>query len=355
MDESKIFYDRTPALSHNAVITMVTGARGGGKTFGYKEWCVTSDAEFVWVRRYDTEMEKCQKTFLADMVHTGVIKDPDRWMVRGGKLWHTVSEKEDPVPGAVYLNHDKKRWRAKGHFIALSKQAIEKSGSFPNVDKMIFDECFLKPHGSHHYLTDEVECFLELMETVNRLRLDGRKEVRAVLLGNKTSYLNPWYAYYGIKPFTGRFAWAPGKKGLVLVENYTNGEFADLKKETRFGRLIDGTRYGDYAIENEAWYDDGDSFICKKPKNANPVLVMVYHGKRYTLWHNGDEYYIGEYARVDRTCALTTDDMSDGVRYSDRTLKALRTIYEGGRLWFRDANVKFEILDALQHYASLKR
>lgn len=337
-DEQGIFYDRTPALSHNAVITMCTGMRGGGKTFSYKEWCITDPSySFVWVRRYDTELKKCEKTFLGDMIQEKVIapESVKDWKLQG----HTLYYKDRP----------------KGYFIALSKQAIEKSGSFHTVDKIVFDECFLKPHGSHRYLNDEVEMFLELMETVNRLRLDGRREVRAVLIGNKTSYLNPWFAYYGIKPFDGRFRWAPGKKGLVLVENYTNAKFSEIKRHTKFGRLIDGTKYGDYVIENEAWFDDGDAFITKKPNKCQPILTITYHGKRYGVWSDSETVYIGESFVSNVNLAGSIDDMTEEIQISFVTLRKLKSNYENGSLRFRDVNTKFEILDMLQRYASLKR
>ena len=79
----------------------------------------------------------------------------------------------------------------------------------------VFDE-FIETKKGRNYLQNEVEMFLDLIETVNRLRID-RPEVRVYLLANKVTFVNPYFTYFNIKPFTGRFK--KYKNGLIVVEN----------------------------------------------------------------------------------------------------------------------------------------
>ena len=48
------------------------------------------------------------------------------------------------------------------------------------------------------------------------------------------------------------------KDGLICLELFTSNVFIEKKKETRFGKLVTGTRYGNYAIENETLEDTSD-------------------------------------------------------------------------------------------------
>ena len=58
------YYDISDLLSYNKILNFVIGQRGGGKTFCAKKWCINDfiksggKNQFVWVRRYKTEMKK---------------------------------------------------------------------------------------------------------------------------------------------------------------------------------------------------------------------------------------------------------------------------------------------------------
>lgn len=329
-----IFYDTTPCLSYGAVINLISGARGGGKTFGYKKFCVKDamrgGGKFVWVRRYEKEMKKCKKTFLQDLVGEGVI-NADEWKVKGNNVLYQ---------GDVV-----------GTFIVLSTSLQEKSGNFREVDKIVFDEALLKPHSTSRYLTDEVEVFLELYETVNRLRLDGRKDCRCFIIGNKTSYVNPWFSYFSVLPFEGRFKWA--KKGLVLVEDYKNEKFKELKKQTKMGKVIDGTTYGNYVMDNESWFDD-DAFIGKRTKDFNACMNVVYKGNMMGIWKSDRGLlYIGEECKGINVFAGSSSDLKE-TNSMFRWYERLTYAYENGCILFKDTVVKGHIIDMLQRYGRLR-
>ena len=58
------YYDFGKLLSRNGVFNMVVGARGVGKTYGAKLMvmrnAIEKDEEFVYLRRYKTEMRTTQ-------------------------------------------------------------------------------------------------------------------------------------------------------------------------------------------------------------------------------------------------------------------------------------------------------
>ena len=50
--------------------------------------------------------------------------------------------------------------------------------------------------------------------------------------------------------------------GDILIELVSDDEFIKAKKQTRFGKLISGTKYGDYSIENEFLQDNKVFIKC---------------------------------------------------------------------------------------------
>ena len=245
------WYSRAPLMSHSqAMVYIALGGRGVGKTFDFKRWAATNDKdfEFIWLRRYDNELPKVKNSFLTDLERAGVLGDRE-YHLEGNQL--------------------KEGDKIKVHFEALSLATKNKSVSYANVDVIVFDE-FIEERANKSYLPNEVELLLSFIETVNRLRLD-RPEVRVIMLANKATWVNPYFSYWHIQPFTKRFRYF--KDGMIVVENYTNERFEAAKKETKFGRLIAGSKVADYMIENKVWHDD-NAFLCKRASNTELRAVV---------------------------------------------------------------------------------
>lgn len=263
-----MWYDKAQMLSHNKIMNMVLSNRGGGKTFHFTTWAIEdfkkTGRQTVWVRRYGTELTDPEKGILVKDRYFDAVKKaglfPDDEL--------TVEGSTGMVNGEPAI-----------FFVALSTSRQMKSVNFPNVNKIIFDE-FLITEGRTGYLKAEVEIFLDLFETVARLR----DNVRAVLLANSITVVNPYFLFWNIKPnMDKRFTVV----GQVCVEIFADADFIAQKKKTRFGQLVQGTRYGDYAIENK-WLLDNDTFIEPKTAKAEFMLGMKYNGVMYGFWVDYD-------------------------------------------------------------------
>ena len=104
--------------------------------------------------------------------------------------------------------------------------------SYPDVTMIIFDE-FIIDKGTYKYLSDEVTCFLEFYETVARIR-----DVQVFFLSNAITITNPYFLYWNLKmPYNSDITC----KNDMLIQLVANPFFIDMKKNTRFGRLISGT------------------------------------------------------------------------------------------------------------------
>lgn len=318
-----MWYDRAPMLSHNRILNMVLSNRGGGKTYNMTTWSIDDykrrKHQTVWVRRYQTEIDE-------------VVKN-DKFFDAVRDLYPDDTFKIADNVG--YINDDPFIY-----FIALSTSRQLKSNNYPKVNKIIFDE-FIIGEGRISYLKNEVEIFLDLFETVARTR----DNVRAVLLANSITIVNPYFTFFDIKP-------DPDKrftiKGQVCVELFTDQEFITKKKKTRFGQLINGTKYGAYAIDNQ-WLLDSDTFIEERTPKSDFMLSIKYNGITYGFWVDYNvglifvnrQYDPSSYAQY----CLNKDDHEPNLLLikslnENKRIKRIIFAFRNGLLRFSDQNVK---------------
>lgn len=333
-----MWYDKQLLLSHNKLINMVMSNRGGGKTFHFTRWAIDdfkkNKKQTVWVRRYGTELDGENGILTGDKFFKAVQKEgfypKDTFKIEGN---------------IGYINDEPFIF-----FVALSTSRQLKSNNFPDVNKIIFDE-FVIQEGRITYLKDEVEIFLDLIETVDRLR----DEVRCVLLANNISVVNPYFHYFKIKPNPHqRFT----IKNEICVEMFTDEVFIEAKKKTRFGRLVAGTRYGAYAIDNKPLLDT-ETFIAPKTAKAEFMLSMKYNGVMYGFWADYDEGLIFVNTQYDpysySQYCLTKDDHEANLLLikslgDNKRVKRIVYAFRNGLLRFEDMQVKNQFYEFIGYF-----
>lgn len=318
-----MWYDKQQLLSHNKIMNMVLSNRGGGKTFCMTRWAIDdykkNGNQCVWVRRYKSELDE---------------------MLAKDKFFDAVREYYPDDELKIDGNFGLINGNVAIYFVALSTSRQLKSNNYPFVNKIIFDE-FIIDKGKVTYLKNEVEVFLDLYETVARMR----DNVRAVLLANSVTVVNPYFLFWDIKP-------NPKKrftvKGQVCVELFTDSDFIEKKKKTRFGQLVDGTRYGNYAIDNK-WLLDNDTFVMAKTPEAEFMLGIKYMGIMYGFWVDYNQGLIFVNRQFDPSSyalyCLTKDDHDANLllikSLSDsKRIKQIVYAFQNGLLRFSDMQVK---------------
>lgn len=282
MNVDNFHYNKDSLFSYNEFLNFSISERGLGKTTCAKFWCIDdfikTGHRFVWVRRYNSELagdpkqkiEGCVKTFF-DKISKYYPK-------------HTFSVKGNHA----YIDE-----KDAGVFVALSMSQSMKSVDFPNVNKIIFDEFIIKVTKATGYLKDEVTLFLDLISTVLRPVTDENgKEVmkgKVWLLSNAITFANEYFFYFNIKPFSKRF-YHDKKRGIV-VEQCENLRYRESVKKTAFGKLISGTAYERFAVDNEYMLDSND-FIGKKSSNADFIFNVRYEGHEWGIYADSNFVYV---------------------------------------------------------------
>lgn len=314
-------------LRYNKLFNFVVGNRGGGKTYGCKKWCIKdflkTGNQFVWVRRYKSELKKINMFFVDILEEFPGVK----LEVKGNTCL---------INGAVA-----------GWFIPLSTALTEKSNSYPNVTKIVFDE-FVIDKGMVRYLPNECECFLELYETIARTR-----EVKAVFLSNAVTVVNPYFLYFNIYPKNGtRFT----VRDDIVIDVFTNDKFVEKKHESRFGKVVSNTNYSRYAIDNEFLRDNSDFIDKERPvktwyegsiKYSNQYFGVYWDYNNNRLWvckkKNGDS----------KTYAVTTTDMdANTILLKNQSMvpmfKKLKMAFGYGLIWYDDIKTKNQFYEIIK-------
>lgn len=257
-----MWYNPGETLSHNCLISIVTGARGGGKSFNSLELGIrrylNKKEKFIYLRRTEAELLLCKDNLMNAINHVGHFP-----------------EKKFRVEGFdILMDKDKI-----GECVSLSKAYQLKSTAFPDYNLIIFDE-FLIEDGNGRYLINEVEKLLGLMETVGR----KRDEIRVLMLANNTSRINPYYDYFKIYPREN--AQFVKKDDLVLLHMWDGKEYREEKAKTKLARLIQGTRFGDYLLDNKSLHDNF-AFVERLSGNSRFWFTIKYAGTKFGVyWHD---------------------------------------------------------------------
>ena len=127
-----------------------------------------------------------------------------------------------------------------------------------------------------------------------------------------------------------------------------NEDFINYKNQTRFGKLVKGTKYGDYAVNN-AFLRDSDTFIEKKGSKARYYFTIIYKGKEFGVWCDFIEGKLWVTHSVDKDFrlkyAITMKDHQPNTMFLKNNknrghFKVFIENYKLGNVYFEDINIK---------------
>lgn len=330
------YYDGNKLLMQARPFCFCVGSRSAGKSFYFKKRLISeflkTGNQFIYVRRYKTDLDLVLPTFFDDVQH----KFPkDELEVRKNEF---------------YINGELAGWA-----IPVSLFTKYKSVNFNHVRYIMFDE-FLPEDGRYiggkgkPYLEPEL-CFSFYQSVARGYNKPIREEVQFIFIANAVTRLNPYFIYFGIDRYLVediKFL----KKDSFALEITQNSEVNEEIKQSRFGLAINGTSYGEYAINN-GFYLDNSNFIENPDKDMKYSFNFIIDGNMYSVWNKvyEDVLYVSD--KVDRQhprCyAITNADHStntigyEGIKYQ---IPVMKMLYSYGGVRFRNHRSKyaFEIL-----------
>lgn len=315
-----MYYDYDRILSYNAFLNILIGERGVGKTYGASKFVtkqfLKKDEEFAYIRRYKPELSQAVPHFFDALNKNEEFSN------------HNLYNKGNNF----YCDNQKF-----GYALRLSTAQDLKSVNFSKVKTVIFDEFIIEEGQKKYYLKNEVFTFLNLLETIGRLN-----DIRVFMLANAVTITNPYFLYFNLHlPYNNDIQLF--KNGLILVQYMKNEEYRQEKKKSRFGQLIEGTSFADYAINNK-FIQDNNNFIEKKQGTAKFMFAFIYKNEILGVWIDyklGKMYVSNDYIKnTPYVFSTTLENHSDNTLFlkSARRYACWKKFLDN----FEIGNVRFE-------------
>lgn len=332
-----IFWNPSRILSYNCLFNFIVGSTGCGKGFSITEMLIRKalyeGQQFIYLRRSDVEQNEAKKKFFDDMIAHN--KFPGyQFRVKGNDFQAIECDEE----GEPYPDID---WVTLGFARYLSGARQQKSVNTPNVWWIWFDEFILPKKDWSKYVPDEVNTFLRFYDTSARMR-----DVRVLFVSNAECLVNPYFLYFNIHIPYNTDICRPKKD--VAFEMVNNPAFREKRRATRFGQIIDGTEYGNYAIDNEFGVDRHTD-IAKMDKTFYYMFTLVIGDKDVAAYKSNERQMCILSFKVDKTAKPRLDikfkngklnKMLMSAKAYTYYIKYLTALYINGYMYYETISVK---------------
>lgn len=335
MSEKKNYwYSLDNIRSYNCLFNFIILLRGVGKTYAFKKFAIREALDkkdlFLYLRRTDVEVRDAEDSFLNDV---GKEFPGKEFRIYKDKLQYNLMDCET----GEYLQD----WNTLGYFAYLSNARRKKSVSYEGVKYMAFDEFLIPPADKYaKYLPEEVTVFLDFYETVARMR-----DVQVFFLSNAMSTINPYFLHW-------KLVLPRNKTGIkrigedIAIEFHDNAEYREAKQATRFGKLIAGSSFEQYALGNE-FITENSEFLLKKTQKSYYQYTIQIGDDIFGVYRDSWEQKIFISEDVDMQCPLRYRYKQGGkgflvfkTRRTIRLIDELVMNFERGLVFFESQKIK---------------
>lgn len=280
------YFSALPILSYNGIINFINSNRIYGKTWGFKirafKRALKRGKKTIWVRRFKEEAKECADSFYksSDLKEKCGIVDFDSKTNKGNfkQIGHTM----------YVLRNGKWMWFCK--VVYLSKAAAMRSADDVDVDTIIFDEYTTTPERYARYRGNEVTDFLDLFFSAKREHV-----VKAFLLGNNETIVNPYFDYFKIPALSPEFeGFKTFRNGSIVIQKINNEQRKNNTYDDKVRELLKDTPYGNYIYESDYKINNAVK-IAKLTANStfyaqavfDNNVIKVYFDKGYFIFDGG--------------------------------------------------------------------
>lgn len=258
------YYNVNEAISRNRPLNFIVGARGIGKTYGFKKYIINrfikNGEQFIYLRQSQREVDG--------------ISD----------FWGSLPEKFKGHEFKQYGRRLKIDGKDAGEMHALSEYVQMKSNEYNHVRYIIFDE-FLD-NSNWTLRAEKPYALASIMDTVFR----NRKGCRCFCLANAEQLMNEYFEFFNVYPNKTNGVTLTDDIAIEVVDP-SRYDVGDERANNWLGRITRGTSYAEVAQAN-SFQDNGDQQIAKLPAGAELIAKIYYQRDYFEIWYKGLKVYI---------------------------------------------------------------
>lgn len=301
-------------LSYNGIITAVLSNRNYGKTWTFKKRAfkraLKHGKKTIWLRMFQKETRSAINSFFTS-------KDLQKYC--GVSIYDKDTNKDGNLKqfGNTFYCRKKNKNGKRGRWFwflkvfKLSDDDAIRSADDVDVDTIVFDEFTKTPNKYKRFRGDIVTSFIDILFSSKR-----EHQVRCIIIGNKESYNNPFFTYFGIKPLPTTFEGIRSyRHGSFIVQQINNKPQAQNDYDKKMAYLLEGTAYGNY-IYNDAYKQETGFKPRKMPADASIYCQLVFNRQPLKICTHNGFFYVND--KIEKTRRVYCDVLAN--KYSNELL-----------------------------------
>ena len=264
------YYSLRKLMSYNCNINIIIGARGFGKTFAVKKFCINKYLQnkeyFAWIR--DTEEAKRE---LCNMKGTKFFQDVPLMKLKDYKQG-LINKGEFIINGGRC-----------GEVLPASTFQRYKGNSFQLIKNIVYDE-FIREKGRYTKNTT--------WETVNTFSTiaRSREDVRIFLTANALDRGDPFLEFLGVEIKDFGF-YVNREKGVCLHYADSSARFNEINSKGIIGKLIIDTPLQSNLMDSK-FLNKGDLFFVDLPPKAKILLILESNFQKCRIYTANNKLYV---------------------------------------------------------------
>ena len=335
MIELSKYWDINKILPYNRCFNLINGERSIGKSYTTQKFIVKRaierGQEFVYIVRTQDEKKK------------GIFESAFQKVLQNEFGNYNFKFNSEEMFHEYDNEAGEKEIVRLGYCFALTECVKIKKRSFPNVKYLMFDEYMLEANQSISYVNgwNEPDLFLSMYHTIDR----ENDKVVCFLLGNNTSFYNPYHMHkaFNIPQIKKGELWY--NENVLFQWATCTEELKEDKAASKFLRMIEPTKYGQYAAKGD-YIDDNTEFIGKKDSSATHYFTFDYNENTFGVWLSRNEGVIYISEKYDPSCKIHfAFSLKDHKENTLLTKDKHNTLLQWLARNFKLGNVKFETME----------
>lgn len=274
MKQKSIYFDPYKYLPYQRNFIMVASERTIGKTYSTQLFQLNRflkyGERFLYIVRYEDE----KKTGVFANAYSKVIMEQfneDEWIFRSNLCYHKdLSNDTETLAGVC---------------VAISGANKTKRINYPSCRWGMFDEYIVEDMKNTDYVGgwNEPNLLLKTYHTIDR----ENDYLTVFMLANTIKFYNPYHMHKAFRVQNVKTGEIYLGENVLYTKIEASKELKEKKKKSKFLRMIEGTEYGDYAINGE-FINDNDSMLMKRPDRAKLKFNLDVDEGTVGIWWDVD-------------------------------------------------------------------
>ena len=326
----KMHQNMLSLMSYGAILNFIIDNRNTGKTTQFKKRAlvraVNNHTMCVWCRRFEKEIIACKREFLNNKFFAVLKED----------FGNKYDKKDFKIKGdyAYYKNIPFV------YFLNLQCAKSDKGIDAENIDTIVYDEFMTEEVRYNYYKGNEVQDFFTIFFTKKRTHADGSEShVYIYMLGNRDSFTNPYYTYFGLPALPIEFEGIKTFREGSIAVMQLNSEPA--KDKSKYGKkltsMLAGTPLDAYLHGNVI--NNINMKYYKAPKNRR-LYAQFDCGYNIALLNDGNVLYALK--RADKNKIMFVDKPKDTYKRCYVINKSKKSVFSFLDKCYKTNQIRFE-------------